>query len=261
MATAVCLIREHPTFRRDPMIAGLQACGYRVVESMSPAPSSRDDLLVVWNRSAVADRSALRYEAIGAKVIVAENGYFGWSWRGGYWYALARNSHNGAGTWFEGGPERWDALNVEMAPWRHGGEEIVILAQRGIGQKGVAQPHGWVQEASRKLAGMTKRPVRVRLHPGRNDGVPLADDLAKAWACVTWSSGAALKAMLMGVPVFYGLPKWIGGPAALPFGSNIEQPFRGDRLPMFRRLAWAMWSTAEIATGEPFKCLLGSRSM
>lgn len=256
MPQAVCLVRNHPTFRRAPMIAGLRACGFDVVETMSPAPTSRDDLLVVWNRAAAADRAALRYEAAGAKVIVAENGYFGWQWRGGYWYALARGKHNGAGDWPDGGSQRWDDWKVPLAPWRDGGDEIVILAQRGIGQPGVREPAGWAADAARRLGTMTKRPVRIRAHPGLTGSkTALEDDLRNAFAAVTWSSGAGLKAIQMGVPVFHGLPQWIGAAAARPFGSEIEQPFRGDRLPMFRRLAWAMWSTDEIATGEPFRCL------
>lgn len=84
----------------------------------------------------------------------------------------------------------------------------------------------------------------------------LQDDLANAWAVATWGSGAALKALLMGVPVFHAFPQWIGKAAARPFRCPIEEPFLDDRLPMFRRLAWAIWSADEIARGEPFRCLL-----
>lgn len=87
--------------------------------------------------------------------------------------------------------------------------------------------------------------------------MPLGADLKDCWAVVTWSSGAAIKAIAAGVPAFHALPNWIGAPAAKPFGSDLENPFLGDRLPMFQRLAWAQWGLDEIASGEPFKRLLG----
>jgi hypothetical protein len=74
---------------------------------------------------------------------------------------------------------------------------------------------------------------------------------------VTWGSGAALKALAMGVPVFHTFPQWIGAGAANPLGSDLEKPFRGDRLPMFRRLAWAMWPLHELESGAAFAALLG----
>ena len=86
--------------------------------------------------------------------------------------------------------------------------------------------------------------------------VKLEDDLRDAWACITWGSGAALKALTLGIPVFHGMPNWIGAGAALPMHADLEHPARGDRLPAFRRLAWAMWNLQEIESGEPFRRLL-----
>jgi len=256
VARAACLIRPLPQFRRGAVVAGLAACGY--AESPPLDRPANDDVIVIWNRASVADRNARRYDAAGGKVIVAENGYLGREWRGGHWYALARDRHNGAGTWpKDGSGGRWDGWDVPLADWRTGGDEIVVLAQRGIGQRELREPHRWALTIKSDIARRTKRPVRVRLHPGEKPAaVSLEDDLKDAFACVTWSSGAALKALLMGVPVFYGCPTWIGRAAAFPITADLEQPFRGDRLPMFRSLAWAMWSIDEIATGEPFRCLL-----
>lgn len=146
-----------------------------------------------------------------------------------------------------------------MSPWRADGTEIVVLAQRGIGCPGVAEPRGWAHQTADILRVRTERPVRIRQHPGERGmatATPLEHDLRNAWACVTWGSGAALKALLMGVPVFHGLKRWIGAPAALPWTDDLERPFRGDRLPMFERLAWAIWSLEEIQSGEPFRHLL-----
>jgi hypothetical protein len=249
---ACLLIRHDPAYRHEAFAAGLRAAGYQVTESQEPRPGN---LLVIWNRYGRYDQLARRYEDAGGTVLVAENGYLGRDWRSGHWYALAKNFHNGAGDWKVGGPERWDSWGVEPQPWRDG-REIVVLATRHIGPAGVAEPHGWSTAIAEQLRKQTHRPVRIRRHPGERPATPLEQDLADAWAVVTWGSGAALKALMMGVPVFYGFPQWIGASAGKRIEEGIAERAMPDRLPMFRRLAWAMWSTDEISTGEPFRCLL-----
>ena len=39
----------------------------------------------------------------------------------------------------------------------------------------------------------------------------------------------------------------------------LADPFLGDRLPAFHRLAWAQWTVDEISTGAPFRHLLDVR--
>jgi hypothetical protein len=80
---------------------------------------------------------------------------------------------------------------------------------------------------------------------------------------VTWGSGAAIKAICAGVPVFTDWPKWIGAPAALPLsGADIEEPLCDDaaRERMLDKLAWAQHAVAEITSGEPLRRLLSSHS-
>lgn len=211
-----------------------------------------DDVLVIWNRYGHYDALAKRFQ----RVIVSENGYLGRDWLGQHWYSLALGHHNGAGVWPDDGPQRWESWGVELAPWRAAGREIVALATRGIGPDGVREPPGWLPRTIADVSKRTGLPVRIRRHPGERSCVPLDDDLRKAAACLTWGSGAALKALALGVPVIYGFPKWIGASAATPVGSDLANLFMGDRVPMFSRLAWAMWNTDEIASGEAFARLL-----
>jgi len=232
---------------------GLVAAGYEVVERLGN-PGLRD-VLLIWNREHRSHAEACRFEKAGAKVVVAENGYLGNSWRGAKWFALALNHHNGAGTWPDNGPQRWDSWGVDLAPWCHYSydSEVVILAQRGIGEEAIKSPSNWSSMAKRVTAG------RVREHPGMNTaGVSLDDDLRNAWAVATWSSGAALKALTLGIPVFYGMPNWIGAGAGRLLVEFAQGPKRDDaaRLAMFRRLAWAQWSEAEVAEGTAFRALL-----
>jgi len=210
-------------------------------------------VLVIWNRYGNYDRIATQAEAAGAAVIVAENGYLGREWNGGRWYAMSLHRHNGAGEWWPSGPSRWMRIGVPLEPWRRAGSHVLVLPQRGIGTPPVAMPQDWM----RTLKVITDREVRVRAHPGeRGGGVPLAQDLDGAWACITWASGAALKALIAGVPVFHACAQWIGAPASLSWPADVEQPLLGERQPMFERLAWAMWELHEIESGAAFRHLL-----
>lgn len=253
---ASCLLRPDPKFGRHVVEEGLRRCGYTIREAVLNDPSPHD-VLVIWNEISFGAAMAERYRQLGANVIVIENGYLGREWRGGLWYAVARDHHNGAGAWPEGGQDRWNGWGIPLTPWRDAGEEIIVFAQRGIGAKSLRSPPSWERAVRAELQKRTSRPIRIREHPGRlPESIGLADDLRNAWACVTWGSGAALKALLSGVPVFHACPSWIGKSAALPIACDLESPFLGDRTLMFSRLAWAMWEAEEIASGEPFRLLL-----
>ena len=253
MKDAVLCVRHLPHYRHDAFKRGLERIGYRVlpVPEIRPRPG---DLLVIWNRQPTHELLAKRFEAAGATVIVTENGYVGADDSGQHLFALALNHHNGAGRWPDGGPERWQVLGIELAPWRPLGANVAVLAQRGIGELGVAMPRSWPADIERRLRAASKWPVKMRLHPGNaGAGRPLTEDLHDCRCAVTWGSSAALKALVVGVRVVAELPKWIGAAAC---GGTVAEPACGDRETMFKRLAWAQWSAAELGSGEPFKRLL-----
>jgi hypothetical protein len=249
---ALILFRQGLHYRRDAFAAGLEAAGYRPVAQLpNPKPG---DVLVIWNRMGEGHSRARMFEAAKAKVLVVENGYLGKEFRGEQWFAMARNHHNGAGYWPRGmGPERWDSWGIQLAPWREPEGECVILAQRGIGEPGLRAPDGWLNLAVSTTKG------RIRRHPGTNkDGPSLEEDLRNASSVATWSSGAALKALVMGIPVFYGMPRWIGAGASarLDRFGHFSLVDDRSRLAMFRQLAWAQWSMTEIENGSAFKAVL-----
>jgi hypothetical protein len=219
----------------------LAQAGYAVVPSL-PEPSP-DDVLLVWNRYGLFDAEAKRFEAAGAKVLVTENGWLGKGWNGGEWFTLCQGHHAGAGSWPVGSADRWDSWGVELKPWRDG-VDTLVLGQRGIGEHGIRCPEGWGERMASRLN------AKFRPHPGARK-VTLEPDLLNAQKVVTWNSGAALKALMFGVPVWYAFPQWIGAEAA----SRVGEPLVKDdakRLAMFRRLAHSMFQLDEIASGEPF---------
>lgn len=241
-------------YRRECFLSGLASCGYEVDQPPKREPEPQD-VLLVWNRHGLNEGHADRYERAGARVIVAENGFIGADEHGNQLYALALRHHLGAGEWAQGPEDRWSPLKVSLRQWRKDGREIIVLPQRGIGPKGVAMPAGWTEDVVTRLKQVTARPIRVRNHPGASRTDPW-DDLQDAWAAVTWASGAGIKAICHGVPVFHELPQWIGSLSARFGISQIEEPYLGDRLPMLERLAHAQYSIQQISSGEPFRRLL-----
>ena len=252
MKNAVILLPSSPHYRRDAFVEGLSKCGYepRFENNVDPQPG---DVLVIWNR--YRDGTAIEFEKRNATVLVAENAWVGPSSKDNHHFALCRGHHNGAGTWETGKDQRWPKLNIALKPWRKTGRHIMVLPQRGMGERGVAMPSGWPDDVVKRLKAYTRRPIVVRDHPGAmpNHG---RIDFENTWACVIWASGAGIKAIIEGIPVFHEMKKWIGAPAAKYGVDDIENPFLGDRMPMLERLAWAQWTAEEIASGEPFRCLL-----
>jgi hypothetical protein len=182
-------------------------------------------------------------------VLVSENCPFGNDFQGGAFSLARRHVALTGGHIEEGGPERWDAWGVDLRPWRDTGGEIVVLEQRGIGHPAVRSPSGWAEHARRITGG------RIRRHPGNGTAVvPLREDLRRASGVITWSSAAAVQALVLGVPVWFEHAEFVGAVASKPLGEWPAEPRRDDdaRLRVMRRLAWAIWTLPEIERGEPF---------
>ena len=238
--------------RHEAFAAGLRAAGLRDVERPEGA-----EALVTWNRHrAEVQRAALACEARGGQVVVCEEAYTRRLVQGPH-FAMALGAHNGAGRWFPRGPERWQRLGLRLQPWRRRGRHVLVCSSRGMGAPGLREPAGWGEDVCRRLRPMTRRPVRLRRHPGKDYAArPLERDLDDAWAMVVWGSNAATQALVEGVPVFFEGPALATAGAAERGIAGIEMPARPDRRAVFERLAWAQWSLAEIAAGDPFRHLL-----
>ena len=273
---AYCLIRSQPWYRREAFTTGLRMAGLEV-KTGQPDRIDRDTVVLMWNRYAENHQIAERVEQGGGTVLVAENGYVG---RGGttpkfdvhggveqgHYYALAIGGHNGSGRWKQGGPERFEALGVDLKPWRTGGEYILVCPSRNFGRPDMLMPTFWADQTIRALRKFTKLPIRVRDHPGNNEPKrPLAEDLKGAAAVVVWASSAGVHALIEGIPVLCGAPHWICKDAAFDkadaFREDLASPwmqmgFADCRRRAFERMAWAQWTVEEIASGEPFRYLL-----
>lgn len=238
MKTAYLYLRHTHDKRYEIFSAGLKKHGYRI-ESGLPADFRETDVFVTWNRLSAANRVAESFERAGCTVLVAENATWGNDFCGNRWFHIARNFHNKKQCFPVGDSERWDSLGAELGPFRDRAE-TVILPQRGIGSDPVRMPQWWPRKALKKYGG------RIRRHPGKREAIPLEEDLKNCGHVVTWGSGAAVKALMMGIKVTSEMPGWIAEQ------DNTEE----GRLAMFRRLAWAQWRYSEIENGFAFERLL-----
>jgi hypothetical protein len=226
--------------RTAAFVSGLERIGYAVERGITMHPDP-GEIFVTWNRIHEGNDAAKAFIARGLPVLVTENASWGNGFNGEKWLFLNRTLHNTAGLSRIGDSNRWDSLGVDLADWRKHGDETVILAQRGIGSPPVAMPKWWPRDAQSRCGG------RIRVHPGnRPHPTPLDVDLANCAKAVTWSSGAAIAALMMGVPVFSEQPNWVGEQ------DNTDE----GRLAMFRRLAWNQWRLSEFESGEAFKWML-----
>lgn len=266
MKRALLLIRDLPHYRRDAFVAGLTATGFSVVREL-PNPA-QGDAIVVWNRYGAFDSMARRFEAVGAKVWVAENGYMGRDELGHSLYSLHSKMLHGYGDdWYYGGDARWAALGVRLADWRHGDGAALIFEQRGIGVAPVRSDRAWAERMAALLRAELSCEVRIRRHPedktSKERVPPLERDLEGVAFCVTHTSAAGLHAMAMGVPVITTADRWLGRPAAAFIAENDRASWRNVnslllrsdelRTKTFQRLAWAQWTVKELASGKPFQ--------
>ena len=255
MPRALNLIRKALHYRREAFAQGLQAAGFEVFDDEF-APT-RGDAVVIWNRYGTFDAVASRFEKAGAYVFVAENGLMGDDWLPGKWFSLAL-SHVaiGGGDFKPGGPERWSSFGVPLKAYTYRTDPPLILEQRSIGHPTVASPYNWAPSVRARFGGT------IRKHPGTNPdpaGHTLIDDLNRAGSVITWCSGAAVKAMAHGLPVWYRHEKFVMASACRPLAEFTTFPPLRDydlRIRAFQKMAWAIWELEEIRSGRPFARLM-----
>jgi len=256
MSRAFCMIRESPVYRREAFVRGLRAVGFDVSLHAPPNDIEPGDALLIWNRYGQYHELATQVQKRGGTVLVAENAYVGVDRADRRRYAIANGGHNGSGAWPIGGRERWDELGIALKPWRTEGEHILVAPNRSFGMPGFIMPPNWAESVVTRLRRVTKRPIRVRPHPGNGPPkTPLIEDLRGAWAVVIWSSSVGCEALIEGIPVICESPWWIAKPATLKLLADLETTKLPDRMPAFARLAWAQWSVGEIESGVPFQYL------
>jgi hypothetical protein len=208
------------------------------------------DVLITWSPFRRSKRwAAVRdVRAAGGRAVILENGWLSPP-GGARYFQFALDGWNGTGRFPDGGPARWAAWGVALRDWQRQGGHVLVLGQKAQSIADARRmPSGWAQS----LRLETRRPVLRRM-PGA--ARPLEEDLRGAWCTVTWTSTAAIKGLVAGIPAFHCGPNTLCPELSRP-GLDVEAPIYPERQPVFERLAWCQWTPAEIATGEPLARLL-----
>lgn len=185
----------------------------------------------------------------------------------------------------EGMPsDRWDAMGIELQPWRTGGEYVLFCAQVPWDAQVDDGNHlEWLKKTVREIRANTDRPIVFRPHPkAYRRGEPYLDlppefldlctvtdldkppittfeeDLEGAHAVVCYNSNVAVLATIAGVPVFTGAP-CLADPIASPDLGLIDFPCVCD--PDVRNqwawdLAWHQWNLSEFREAKPYLHLI-----
>ena len=234
-----------------------------------------------------ADRVIAKCRHLGKPVLVIDSGYI----RRGEYYAVGLGGINAEADFKNAGspPDRFNALGVEIKPWREGGEYVLLCGQRRIDITLPCPPQEWAIVMRDVVRSVTGLPILYRPYPSepachaRIDGAlpsrgSLEDDLADAALLVTHTSNVVINALLDGIPcvtsghgvaervVTIGLkpetealfPAWARGKAAL-IQHVLDAPRHTlpDRVPFFHDLAYAQWTKDEMESGLPFRRLMG----
>lgn len=184
----------------------------------------------------------------------ADHGYFG---RGAF-LRIARNAYQHDGI-SPGDQRRFFRFDIPVQPWRSSGTHIVVCPNSPtyFGLFGM-DAETWLTDVRTTLARYTDRPIVVRW---KRSEKPLAADLVDAWAVVTYSSNAAVEAVLAGVPVFVLAPFAAASRMGLSDLSQIEHPIYPDgRWSFAASLASNQWTLEEIAGGVAWRALQESEA-
>jgi hypothetical protein len=188
--------------------------------------------------------------------IYADNSYFD-ATRQNY-FRLTRNAVQHSGEGVSNG-ERWRKLDLRIRQWRSAGDHLVLCPQSESFMRTVAGVMtDWTTETRQALARLTPRPLRVRgWSPDKAAlAATLEQDLSNAHALVTYSSAAAITAIL------YGVPAICTGPcAASPMAGTLRH-VEWPPMPSYEaRTHWAsvladqQFTLSEMSSGYAWRAL------
>jgi hypothetical protein len=186
-----------------------------------------------------------------------DNAYFDATRGSQFRVAVNAFQHSGLGS---SDGKRFRKLGVAIKPWRksRSDDPVILCPQSEHFMRMLAGvDFDWTRTALSAIAMFTDRPTVTRAwNPDKVAlGASLGADLEHAHALVTWSSAAAVSAVLAGVPVVCGGPC-----AAAPMGGDMSDL---ESLPQPEREQWAgvladnQWTVDEMRSGTAWRALHG----
>jgi hypothetical protein len=184
-------------------------------------------------------------------------------------------------------PDRWHRIqkeqNIEIKPWRKRGKYILVILQRpgDSSLKNLIEQHGsyegFVKYTLDEIRTYTKKPIRVRMHPLRQEqqleilknfdveistntqgagllegGDGLYEDFRDAHAVVGFNSNALTESVCEGIPTFSMCASSMAWQCSNKTLKLLEQPMTYDRQQWLNNLGYCQWREDEIARGDPW---------
>jgi len=184
--------------------------------------------------------------------------------------------------------DRWEKLDVELKPWRKGGENILLCGQVPWDAAVINVVPNYeesLDRTSEKIAELTNREIIFRPHPYIIDYNPtlmfsptldfkdtrwwhengvhvpsqassisterkksLLEELENAWVSVSLNSNSGVESIINGVPTIAYGPGSMAKEVATEL-ENIEKPNMPDREQWAWNLAYAQWQMNELESG------------
>lgn len=161
-------------------------------------------------------------------------------------------------------PDRWQELGIELKPRRTAGNDIVFAGcSAKFARVNGFDLNGYATGVVREIRSRTDRPIIYRPKKALNPPPPIpgtvyshkrcriGEDLANAHSLVTFSSNAAVDAILSGVPAFV-LGPGIAKPVSNTDLSKINDPrfpSEKERLQWCYDAAYCQWKVNEMEDG------------
>jgi hypothetical protein len=230
----------------DAIVAGFGARDVPVSQALQNGPLDRDSVAIIGGLDFGSDVLLRECRRSGHPYVFVDSGYMAVRDRDNrrIRYRVVPNAY--AQHWLVPcGPERYEALGLEMAGWRAAerrGRTVLLCASSAKHAEFFGSDF-WMRDRVRELGGT--RPARLREKDCKR---PFAEDLAEAWAVVTWSSNVAVEAVLAGVPVITG-PECAAWPMSSGGGQSIEDLLTPPRALWAASLAHGQFTVDEIASG------------
>lgn len=200
-----------------------------------------------------------RVHELGREFYYCDNAYFDSARQ--KFFRITRNAlqHSGHG---RSDGARLRKLQIGIKPWRAAGTHVLVCPQSAHFMRTVIGFDGdWPELTLASLAKITDRPIRIRAWSADKRGLStsIEQDLHGAHALVTWSSAAAVTAILAGVPAIV-----LGQSAAAPMaGTSLEQlerpPMPDGREEWAAVLADNQWTLDEMRAGRAWRALQDSQ--
>ncbi len=199
-----------------------QGCGGQVVEDaphLMPGPAFffgvDESIAHLWREVRSSAANEFYY---------CDNSYFDQTRQ--TYFRVTKNAlqHSGKG---ESNCERFVQLGIPIVPRRYGGKHLVVCPQSDSFMQTVVGYKGdWGADTMKTLRGLTAREIHYRSWSGNKGklAATLHDDLKDAYALVTWSSAAAITAILNGIPAFCSYQCAAAPVSAGPLQTHLPAP-------------------------------------